>query len=280
VTTVLLTGASGFVGRQVLRALAARGAVVWAVARRGSVFAPEDRARIERMVTTDDLFAESAEWWARACEGVDVVVHVAWYAEPGRYVESPLNMECLVGTLQMARGAAQAGVRRFVGIGSCAEYDTSVGTLTVDTPLRPRSPYAAAKAAAFLALSEWLPTQGVTFAWCRLFYLYGEGEDQRRLVPYVRSQLEAGQVAELTTGTQIRDFLDVRDAGGRIADVALGDEEGPINVCSGVPVTVRELVERIADEVGRRDLLAFGARAANPFDPPCVVGVPNMVKVT
>lgn len=279
-TTVLLTGASGFVGRQVLRALVERGAVVRAVARRGSVFPPEDRARIERMVRTDDLFAEGVDWWTRTCDGVDVVIHAAWYAEPGRYVQSSLNMECLVGTLQMARGAAAAKVRRVVGVGSCAEYDTSVGTLAVDTPLRPQSPYAAAKAAAFLALSEWLPAQDVAFAWCRLFYLYGEGEDERRLVPYVRSQLTAGRVAELTTGTQIRDFLDVRDAGRRIAEVALGDDEGPVNVCSGVPVTVRELAERIADEVGRRDLLAFGARPVNPFDPPYVVGVPNEVKAT
>jgi dTDP-6-deoxy-L-talose 4-dehydrogenase (NAD+) len=173
----------------------------------------------------------------------------------------------------LAKGAVRAGVRRVVGIGSCAEYDMSAGTLTVDTPLRPTSPYAVAKVATFLALTESLPAHGVELAWCRLFYLYGEGEDERRLVPYLRSRLAAGEPAELTSGNQVRDFLDVRDAGRMIAECALGDRQGAVNICSGVPTTVRELAERIADEYGRRDLLRFGARAENLFDPPRVVGV-------
>lgn len=277
-TRVLLTGATGFVGRQILRALAERGARVCAVLREGRTPLPEDRARIERTVSTPDLFAERAEWWAATCDGIDVVVHAAWYAEPGEYLQSPKNMDCLAGTLELARGAARAGVRRFVGIGSCAEYDTTAGTLSTRTPIRPETPYAAAKAAAYLGLSRWLPSQGVELAWCRLFHLYGEGEDARRLVPYLRERLAAGEIAELTAGMQVRDFMDVRDAGDTIAEVALGSLTGAVNVCTGVPVTVRELAERIADEYGRRDLLRFGARADSPFDPPRLVGVPTTVE--
>ncbi len=123
-----------------------------------------------------------------------------------------------------------------------------------------------------MALSQWLPSQNVDFVWCRLFYLYGEGEDARRLVPYLRARLATGESAELTSGTQIRDFLDVREAGILIAETALGGEQGPVNVCSGEPITVRQLAEQIADEYGRRDLLRFGARPENLVDPPCVVG--------
>lgn len=271
---VLLTGATGFVGRQIHRALVERGAAVRVVVRDGRMPAVDDSRPAERVISTPDLFAESADWWMDASEGVDTIVHAAWYAEPGKYLESPLNLACLRGTLELATGAVRARVRRFVGIGSCAEYDMSVGTLTVETPLRPASPYAAAKAAAYLALAGILPALGVELAWCRLFYLYGEGEDERRLVPYLRSRLAAGEEAELTSGTQVRDFLDVRDAGRMIAECALSDRQGAINVCSGVPTTIRALAERIADEYGRRDLLRFGARAENLFDPPRVVGVP------
>jgi dTDP-6-deoxy-L-talose 4-dehydrogenase (NAD+) len=205
-------------------------------------------------------------------------VHSAWYAEHGKYLESPLNLECLRGTIDLGLGAAEAGVRRIVGVGSCAEYDLSVGDLSVDTPLRPKSLYAAAKAAAFLSLSEWLRVKSIEFGWCRIFFLYGEGENEQRLVPYLHKRLAAGEPAELTSGNQVRDFLDVREAGRMIADVALGAEQGPINICSGVPVTVRELAERIADEFGRRDLLRFGLRPDNLFDPPRVVGVRNIDK--
>jgi dTDP-6-deoxy-L-talose 4-dehydrogenase (NAD+) len=106
-----------------------------------------------------------------------------------------------------------------------------------------------------------------------LFYLHGEGEDPRRLVPYLRSRLAAGAPVELTKGDQIRDFLDVREAGRMITEVALGHEQGAVNICSGTPITVRQLAEQIADEYGRRDLLMFGARPDNLIDPPCVVGV-------
>jgi len=269
---VLLTGATGFVGRQILRALTARGVTVRAVVRDARRL-PADVA-VARAVSTADLFAESDDWWADACEGVDTVIHSAWYAEPGKYLQSPLNMACLRGSLALAAGAARARVRRFVGVGSCTEYDTRAGDLSVDTPLLPASPYAAAKVATWLGLSHWLPAQGVELAWCRLFYLYGEGEDERRLAAHLRSRLAAGEPAELTSGTQVRDFLDVRDAGRMIAEMALGARQGAVNICSGVPTTVRELAERIADEYGRRDLLRFGVRPDNLFDPPRVVGIP------
>lgn len=271
---VLLTGGTGFVGRQVFRALSEQGARVRAVVRTGS----ENRllhlpCALESVVSTSDMFAESADWWAQVCQSVDTVVHVAWYAVPGQYLHSSKNIDCLAGTLQLARGAVKASVRRIVGIGSCFEYDLTGGTLSVDTPLRPLTPYGAAKAAAFMALSGWLPVHDIEFSWCRLFYLYGEGEDPSRLIPYVRECVSAGRVAELSSGHQIRDYLEVSEAGRRIVAAALGGSKGPNNICSGIPVTVRELAERVADEYGRRDLLSFGARPENANEPPFVLGV-------
>ena len=270
---ILLTGATGFVGRQVLRGLAQRGCRVRAVVRQGKQIAASPA--IDSVVASPDIFTESTAWWIEACRGVDTVIHTAWYAEPGRYLESPKNADCLSGTLNLALGAAQAKVHRFVGIGSCFEYDLGAGHLTVDTPLKPSTPYARAKAAAFQQLSQLLPQSGVEFAWCRLFYLYGEGEDERRLVPYLRTKLKAGEPAELSSGTQIRDFLEVSEAGRLIAEAALGTIQGPVNICSGAGITVRALAEQIADEYGRRDLLRFGARPDNLVDPPVVVGVPG-----
>jgi Nucleoside-diphosphate-sugar epimerases len=214
------------------------------------------------------------------CEGVDAAVHLAWYTEPGKYLSSLKNMDCLVGSFNLALGAAQAGVKRLIGVGTCFEYDLSAGVLSIDTPVKPITPYAGTKAALYLGLAHWLQAYSIEFAWCRLFYLYGEGEDPRRLVPYLRSKLEQGEDAQLTCGKQIRDFLDVTDAGKMIADTVLSDQTGPVNICSGIPITVRQLAEQIADEYGRRDLLIFGARPDNLVDPPCVVGVPNVSKQT
>lgn len=268
---VLLTGGTGFVGRQILAALLNGDVELRVVIRTGS----QERLtnKVSDIVFSDDIFTEDVAWWANTCRNVDTVIHAAWYAEPGNYLQSPKNLDCLNGTLQLAKGAAEAGVRRFVGVGTCFEYDLSVGHLSVQTPLRPVTPYAGAKAATFIALSNCLPALNLEFSWCRLFYLYGEGEDERRLVPYVRSRIVAGQPVELTSGKQIRDFADVSVAGAMIAEIALSDRQGPANICTGKPITVRELAEQIAHEYGRQDLLKFGMRADNLTDPPCVVGI-------
>jgi nucleoside-diphosphate-sugar epimerase len=233
--------------------------------------------RAERVIATDNMFDENAAWWSAACDGVDTVLHLAWYVTPGSYLESERNLECLEGTLRLARGAADARVRRMVGVGTCFEYDLTQGVppghFKASSPLAPSTTYAACKAAAYLALLHWAKARKLSFLWCRLFYLFGEGEDMRRLVPYVRAQLELGKPAELTSGKQIRDFLNVDDAAGLLVDAALGTSEGACNVCSGRGVSVRALAESIADEYGRRDLLRFGARLDNRFDPPCVVGM-------
>lgn len=271
---ILLTGASGFVGRQILRALQVRGRAVRVVVRDAKKVQNAKESAVE-VVTSPDLFAENAAWWADVCRDIDTVIHAAWYVEPGQYLQSSKNHECFLGTLRLAEGAERASVRRLVGIGTCFEYDLNFGYLSIATPLKPSTPYAKAKADTFAALSKCLRESGIEFAWCRLFYLFGEGEDARRLVPLLHAKLGVGEPVELSSGTQIRDYLDVRDAGRMIADAALGSIQGPVNICSGKPITVREIAEKIADEYGRRDLLRFGARLDH--DPPCVVGVGDVV---
>lgn len=268
---ILLTGATGFVGRQILSALATMNVPVTLVVR-GELKRVESLP-VDRVILTDDAFAQSRSWWVEALQGVDTVIHAAWFAEPGQYIQSPINLDCLKGTITLAQACVDAGVRRFVGTGTCFEYDTDAGYLSVDTPLRPATPYAAAKAATYLALNQSLPKAGVEFVWCRLFYLYGEGEDPRRLVPYIHQQMQQGEYADLTDGLQVRDYLDVRDAAASIVTTACGHYTGPVNVCSGNGITVREMAVRIADTYGRPDLLRFGARRNNIHDPQTIVGI-------
>ena len=272
-TRMLVTGAGGFVGRHILRASSEFDCKVIPVVRFGKEDSIEKLPNIERVVSSPNIFQENETWWKEQCKDIDIVLHVAWYTNPADYLQSSKNIDCLIGSLVLAKGLMESGVKRFVGVGSCFEYDLSERRLSIETPLKPSSVYASAKTALFNILSEWLPQSSIDFAWCRLFYLHGEGEDSRRLVPYIRNQLKRGLPAKLTTGTQTRDFLDAVEAGKKIVKAALNQEIGPINICSGIPITVNQLANQIADEYGRRDLLHFGTRPINHTDPPFVVGI-------
>lgn len=274
--TILITGATGFVGRQVVKLLSEQDVRLILVVRPNKQQDFEDQKNVEKLLVSEDLFSESLTWWAEACKEVDVVLHLAWYAEPGKYLQAVENMTCLTGTLTLAQGATLAGVERFVGVGTCFEYDLTKGVLDVNTPLNPKSLYAAAKVASYYQLEQWFKLQQVEFAWCRLFYMYGEGEDERRLVPYIRAQLEAQKPVLLSEGKQIRDFMDIKQVALKLVQVTLGSMQGAFNICTGEPITVRQLAKRIAEEYGREDLLEFGARPDNLIDPPCVLGIPNI----
>ena len=106
---VLITGATGFVGRQVLRHLAMEDILLSVIVREGSQSLLKEHLIVTTVIKTADLFAESEVWWEKALQGIDTVIHLAWFAEPSKYLQSPKNLECLQGTLAMAKGAVKAG---------------------------------------------------------------------------------------------------------------------------------------------------------------------------
>lgn len=276
---ILLTGATGFVGKQILQALSDEDVKIYPVVRSGKEKQVQGLPKVERIISTHNLFAESESWWHKQIEGIDTVIHSAWYTEPSKYLYSEENVDCLSGSIVLAKAAVSSGIKRFVGIGTCFEYDLTKCVLSVETNLSPTNTYGAAKAALYLCLSQWMPPLGISFAWCRIFNLYGDNEDERRLIPYIRNQLKNGQPVKLSSGEQIRDYLDVNVAGKIIAELSLSERTGPINICSGVPISIRQLSENIANEYGRKDLLHFGERPKKIIDPHCILGIKNYEKL-
>lgn len=272
---ILVTGATGFVGRQVVRCLGERECSLRIPTRNIDSVPAEDAFANSELWKTADLFSESPERLRQLLDGVDTIVHAAWYTEHGKYLDSPINLDCLAGTLRLAQVFVNLGGTRFVGIGTCLEYDLSVGRLSTGTPLKPHTLYGRCKASTYQVLAQFLPSASVELAWCRLFYLYGEGEDPRRLVPYLHRQLAAGERAVLGSPDRARDYLDVREAGAMIAEVALGRLVGPVNICSGQPTTIQTLADNIASQYGRHDLLQFDQRSEDPMDPRDIIGVPG-----
>jgi dTDP-6-deoxy-L-talose 4-dehydrogenase (NAD+) len=274
---ILLTGASGFVGRQIAKALLASGHRLTLVLRPGGLERSgltDDRVTA---VETPDLFGETSDWWADHLAGVDTVIHSAWYVEPGKYLDSVENIRCVRGTIPLADACVSSGTRHFIGIGTCFEYRLPNDTITAASDVAPVTMYAAAKLALLRMLENRFAGTQVALTWARLFYLYGESEHPARLFPALHRKLANGETMQLSSGDKMRDFLDVRRAGELIARLAETGQTGIANVCSGEAVTIRQVAEGIAEIYGRRDLLEFGSAAAHPRDPAAVVGICNIL---
>ncbi|WP_022701702.1 NAD-dependent epimerase/dehydratase family protein [Oceanicaulis alexandrii] len=267
---ILITGATGYIGRALLPSLSRSGHVLRCVVRDPS----QTLASADEHVVLPDLFTASDGELRAALNGIDLVIHLAWYVDARDYLHALDNLVCVSGTLRLAHEALELGISRFVGVGTCLEYDANYGYLTPQTPLAPVSVYACAKAGVYQTLLAAYERADSDFAWARLFHIYGGQEDPRRLTPYLRARLAAGQVAELTSGRQIRDYMHVDAVGEQLSRFALSETSGAANICSGDPVTVANFAQRIAAEYGRDDLLRFGARPDRPDDPACLVGEP------
>ena len=263
---VLVTGATGFIGRHSLAPLAALGYEVHAVASRG---APRDAE------------APGVEWHgadlldaARVSSLVAEVrpshlLHFAWYAAPGKFWTSPENLRWVQASVGLLRAFAEGGGKRVVAAGTCAEYEWGGEEPCSEaaTPLRPSTLYGACKHAWRIVLEAYAAQEGLSAAWGRVFFLYGPHEHPDRLVSSVIRSLLRGEEARCTHGRQVRDILHVADVAEAFVALLDGDVRGAVNVGSGRPVTLGEVVTRVGEKLGRAELIRLGAvevRAGEP----------------
>jgi nucleoside-diphosphate-sugar epimerase len=264
---VLLTGATGFVGRQCVPLLVARGYEVHAVTSKDQAVQGEGvqwhRADLLDPVQVAALVADVRP---------SHLLHLAWYTVPGRYWASPKNIDWLQAGLVLLRAFAEHGGLRAVVAGTCAEYDWQYGYCSEHlTPLAPATLYGACKHALQTTLAAYARQAGFSSAWGRLFFLYGPHEASERLVAAVIRALLKGETARCSHGNQIRDFLYVEDAAGALIALLESRVEGPVNVASGLPVAVKSMIWQIADHLGRRDLIQLGAVPVSATEPALLV---------
>ncbi len=261
-----MTGATGFVGRHVLDPLLRAGHEVHAVARRPADGDPRVTWHAADLLEGDpDVVGEIEP---------ELLLHLAWYAEHGRFWSSPQNLNWVEASLRLLRAFAGAGGRRAVLAGTCAEYDWSTGVDAYDeasAPVRPVTLYGAAKHGLHTVAAAYAAQAGFELAWGRIFFLYGPGEAPERLVPAVARSLLAGEPAETTSGTQVRDFLHVSDVAAAFAALLDSDVRGPVNVGSGEPVRIADVVQLLGEVAGRPDLLRLGALPTREGEPERIV---------
>ena len=252
---VLLTGAGGFIGRHVAAALRMRG---------HEVIAPGS--------ADFDLLAEGGPRAAVEAAHADVLVHLAWYAEHGRFWEAEVNDDWARATVSLVEAFTAAGGRRAVLAGSCAEYlwDGSICDERT-TALEPAHRYGRAKDAARRGAEAVGREHGLSLAWARIFFTFGPGEPSARLVPSVASAVLAEQPAAVTHGEQLRDWLYVEDLADAFAALLESGVEGPVNLAAGAGVSLAQMARGAARAAGDEALVRLGAIPSRPDEPARIV---------
>ena len=261
---ILLTGATGCVGSHALPLLMAQGWEVHAVSSREQ---PARSGVIWHHIDLLDL--RGIEGLVRQA-GASHLLHLAWYVAPGRWAMAPENLDWVQASLELLRRFQQHGGRRVVVAGSCLEYDWSYGYCSEErTPRTPHTLYGVCKNALQL-LTAALSSTEMTSVWPRLFNLYGPHEHPDRLVASVIRSLLHDQPARCSHGRQIRDYLFSHDAAEALVELLDSEIAGPINIASGEPIPLRDLVLRIGTLLGKSDLLRFGEVPPASTDVPLV----------
>lgn len=262
---VAVTGACGFVGRHVLAELARRHVEVIATAKPG---VNRDRPAVAnaRWVTLD--IGQPPERCLGALGEPDVLIHLAWAGLPNyRFLhhfetELPLQYRFLAGLVR-------EGLPSLVTVGTCFEYGLQYGPLAAGIETRPTNPYGFAKDTLRKQLQHLKMFHSFNLTWARLFYMHGEGQPETSLFAMLKKAVAAGQpVFKMSGGEQLRDYLPVTEVARRLVDLAVDPRDrGPVNICSGTPISVRRLVEGWIKEYGWKIELQLGQLPYPDYEP-------------
>jgi nucleoside-diphosphate-sugar epimerase len=265
VKRVLLTGASGFIGRSCTEPLRRAGFDVHAVSRGTRRLSPGVTAWAADLMDPAQV--------RRVLDAVRPthLLHAAWDVTPPTFWTSPDNLRWLAAGVALLDAFRTLGGERAVGVGTCAEYAWTVRRYhETDGPSAAATPYGRCKRAlgdAFAAAGG----LGLSTAWARIFFPYGPGDAPQRLVPTLMANLSAGRRFATTSGIQLRDFIYIDDIGAVLAALLAAPTSGAINIANGEAVPLRHVIETVSCLMGRPDLLDIGALAIRPGDPPELV---------
>ena len=261
---ILVTGATGLIGRELLAPLRDEGFDVYAV----TIDANNPDNGIHWL--KGDLFDD--EFVRRSIKEVEPthLLNMAW-ATTGDYLSSDVNYKYLSAGLTLAQAFAKHGGRRAVFAGTCFEYRFKNGLIKEDDELEPdKFAYTVCKDALRRLAGFYFHKHGVSFGYGRIFYVFGKGEAKTRLTGMIIDKLSRNEVVEIKSGKLLKDYMYTKDIAGAFAKFVGSDVSGCVNICTGHVISVRDFALGIAGRLGKEHLIRF-VDVPNA-QPPIIVG--------
>jgi len=276
---LLITGARGFIGRHSLAAALEAGFEVHALA--SSAGGLLERQGSGATWHVGDLLENDVPQSLIESIRPTHILHAAWVTAHNSYWTSPENLNWLKAGARLAEAFGKHGGRRFVAVGTCAEYDWTHGEMIEGrTPERPTTLYGEIKLRHSAMLQAAARDLGFSACTGRIFFAYGPHENPQRFIPYVCRRLNLGQEALVSSGQFRRDFMHVEDVAHGFIALIDSDVSGVCNVSSGQSSLLADIVSELGRVSGRADLIRFDPLLDRLGDPPSLVGANKLLRST
>lgn len=275
---VMVTGATGFVGRHVVNELLVRGHSVVAIAR--NIKRAREMPWFDRVEFIQCDLHEGFKSLFQPERLPNVIVHLAWPGLPN-YRDFFHISKNLPADLAFLEAAVKSGVPHLLVAGTCLEYGMQYGPLTEETKTYPSTPYGFAKDALRKALQLLQKERPFTLQWMRLFYMYGEGQNKNSLLAQLDCAIDDGlPVFDMSAGDQLRDYLPIQKVAENFV-LALENPQavGVINCCSGKPISVLDLVKQRCETKASNIKLNRGHYPYPDYEPMAFWGVPSKLTI-
>lgn len=247
---ILITGASGFIGRRILPLLESKGFEIYSLQR-----TPVPSTNTHSAVVCDLSDEKRVEEVIREIKPSHLL-HLAWYTEHGKFWDSLENIDWIRKSLFLVRTFAQYGGKRAVIAGSCAEYSWDTEILSEDSnSYLPSSLYGKAKNFLRILLEELAKEKNISLAWARIFFLYGADEPKGKIVASMLDQFMKDQTFTLKNGQLYRDFLHVEDVADAFVHILDSSIEGQINIASGEATSLLTIGKTLHSLIGKGNLV-------------------------
>ena len=262
---VLITGATGFIGKNVVNKLLNKGYEVHSLVY--PPFAPEQNGLFQYEMNLMDYEALKTFFDEHKFENL---IHLAWYVGPKCHIHD-MNLDWTIATLNLLKLFKENGGKKFLGAGTISEYDYKYGYLLEDDTPSAKTLYGVSKNSIYRIAQVFCEQNGIDFKWPRIFNLYGPNEKPQRLMPSVINSCLKGEDVKVSDCLKFQDYLHVEDTASGIVTVFESDVQGAVNICSGKPVQLRYIVNKIAELTNFKGNILWGAIPA-AFGDDLVVG--------
>jgi nucleoside-diphosphate-sugar epimerase len=271
---VLVTGATGFIGRYVVEELLRYNHEVIA----SSLTAEEAKSCdwLEQVEFIEcDLNKEQEDFFTFFNEP-DILIHLAWEGLPN-YKDLFHFEKNLFYNYRFLKNMVEHGLKDITVTGTCLEYGMQNGVLTEGMETKPDNPYALAKDTLRKFLYQLQKKNDFILKWIRLFYMYGKGQNAHSVLSQLQNALDNGEREfNMSGGEQRRDYLPVEKVAEYIVKIAMQKQVvGIVNCCSGVGITIKELVENYLKQKGKSIHLNLGYYPYPDFEPMAFWGDPS-----